>query len=145
MISQLQILYVSTRMPSHLSTGDRIRAYHLIKGLFMRGNKVTLLAFDNLARPLYESDIHNYCHEIIPIHRDDIELQQHSRARQLMDMAIGAWHGYPRHVWQFHSPDMLKVFTNLIRCNRYDIIHFHVADNDECSVIRFIECLIKFL
>jgi len=120
----LKILFVTSRLPTHLSSGDRLRAYYLIKGLAKRGHVIDLLGFDDLSHPRQETDIHILCRRIVPVHHDDLEMQHISRKSQMRDMLQGARYGYPRRVWQFHSSTMQLLFQELITKNSYDILHF---------------------
>jgi glycosyltransferase involved in cell wall biosynthesis len=120
----LKILFVASRMPSHLTTGDRLRAYSLIKGLQKRGHQVDLLAFENLANPRIETDIYSLCHTVRPVHHADIELQHQTQSKQLWDKFVGVWHGYPRRVWQFHSPTMVRALEEMMSQTSYDVVHF---------------------
>lgn len=123
-ISDYQILFLTSRLPTHLLTGDRVRAYHLIKGLVNLGYTVDLLGFADLLSPSNETDIYSLCRKVYSVHREDIEFQNSSRAIQLKDMIVGLMHGFPRRTWQFHSPQMIDMFQGIINRTQYDVIHF---------------------
>ena len=119
-----KILVVASRMPSHLTTGDRLRTYFLVKGLAERAHKIDLLAFDNLNSAQYETDIVSICQTIRSVHYHDLEFTSPSRLTQMKEMIVGAWHGFPRRVWQFHSVEMVEAFKEMVSQKNYDIIHF---------------------
>lgn len=124
MAKKLRILFVTSRIPSHLTTGDRLRAYHLIEGLIKRGHSIDLLGFEDMACPRIETDIYTICNLVRPVHFSNIDFNRHSNLKHMRNMLAGAKRGFPRRVWQFHSPIMQKTFAEMISRTHYDVIHF---------------------
>jgi glycosyltransferase involved in cell wall biosynthesis len=121
---KLHVLFVATRMPSHLMTGDRLREYLLIKGLIDRGHVLDLLGFENTGCPQVETDIYSICRQVHPVPREDLEFMAQSPIQQLKDTLVGARHGLPRRVWQLHSPAMMQALQDMFSRTDYDVIHF---------------------
>ena len=119
----MRILFVAARLPTHGHTGDRARTYYFVNGLSQGGHQVDLIGFADLRRTI-ATNIQTLCRQFIPVQYDEIEFQQPRRGRQLLQTLSGAAHGYPRRVWQLHSPQLLRTFADLLRGNAYDIVHF---------------------
>ncbi len=120
----LRVLFVLDRMPSHLATADRVRAYNLVRQLARSGHNVDLLGFQDLCASHGDTDIHSFCHQVRPVHMADIEFTRKSRITQLRHMLTGAMHGLPRRVEQFRSESMLHTLRAMMAETRYDIVHF---------------------
>lgn len=119
---RLNILYIASRIPSHLSTGDRLRTYMLIRGLVDRGHNVDLLGFENMLSPRLDTDIYHLVRTARPVHHADIEFQAYARSQQIRDTLVGLLNGFPRRVWQFHSPMMIRTLQEMLQSTTYNVI-----------------------
>ncbi|MFN8489842.1 MAG: glycosyltransferase family 4 protein [Caldilineaceae bacterium] len=131
----LKILFVTSRLPSHLKTGDRLRAYRFIEGLIQQGHQVDLLAFESPGSTP-ETEIYSICHAVYPISLHDLEFHYQSKLKQVKDMLVGAYQGFPRRVWQFHSDAMQNTFAQLLAQTHYDVVHYSEIGVAELA-IRF--------
>lgn len=133
---QLKILFVVSRMPSTLTSADRVRAFYLIKGLVDKGYKVDLLSFEDQNSTLSDTDIYSICHKVCTVDFANIELNSQSRIKQVMDMGVGFLYGYPRRVWQFHSRRMRNAFVEMVTTTNYDVVHFSELGVAELAWIK---------
>jgi sugar transferase (PEP-CTERM/EpsH1 system associated) len=116
---ELSILFVASRFPLPLRSGDRARAFHQVR-LLGRRHRVTLVAYADpnqaeRARSLLESE------------RVSIVTVPFSRRAALTQVARHAWSDVPLQVALFDSPQMRATIRSLVETRRFDLAHVQLA------------------
>lgn len=118
------ILFIVSRVPVNLKTGDRIRVYHLIKELTERGHQVDIIGYVPANDFTFNTNIEALCSKCIFVEKKDIEFKNPSRIRQMITFCRSFASGYPFRVWQWYHKSFINKAAKLIEEKKYDIIHF---------------------
>lgn len=119
-----KILFIVSRLPINLTSGDRARVYHLIKQLAGRGHRVDILGFVPTGDFAFKTDLKELCGKCVGVPMKNIEFENHSRIKQLAVFFKSLLKGYPFRVWQWHDNAFIKKAKQLIDERDYDVIHF---------------------
>ena len=111
----MKILFITPRLPYPPYKGDKIRAYHQIKYLSQR-HSVTLCSFIESKEELsYIGELEKYCEYI-----ETILLKPHF---SYLNAFFCAFSRIPLQVGYYYSRKMKKKIDELLRSERFDIIH----------------------
>ena len=116
---ELSILFVTSRFPVPVRSGDRARAFHQLR-LLSRRHQVTLVAYADpdqaaRARTLLESD------------RVSVVTVPFSRSAALAHVARHAWSDVPLQAALFDSTRMRTTIRSLVATRRFDLAHVQLA------------------
>lgn len=118
------ILFIASRLPINLNSGDRLRVYHFIKGLKQRGYQIDLTGFAPDEDYAMQTDIKSLCRNYISVKKKWLGINKASRVTQLKTFFLSLIYGYPYRVWQWQDKKLLKTVSSLTAQNYYDVIHF---------------------
>lgn len=114
----MKILYLAPRFPYYPLKGDQLRDYNQIK-LLSKKHEITLVTFQ--AADTKEEDIKHmqqYCR---------LELVFWNKIRSHLNVLRGSLSRLPLQVGYFTLPAMSDIIKHLLKHNRYDLIHVHLA------------------
>lgn len=123
MSSPKRVLFVTTRFPYPLVTGDRLRAYVQIKNL-ARDHDVTLACFSNDSSPEDVEHMREYCREIHVVPHSTLE----GLARVTKELLVGS---RPLQVAYFYSGKMKSLLDRLLGNGAFDVLHVHLIRSAE--------------
>ncbi len=118
------ILFIVSRLPINLLTGDRRRVYHFIEGLTERGHQLDVLGFVPAGKFTVRTNIETICRHCIRVDKESIEFESPSRMKQLNAFCSSFLNGYPFRVWQWHDEAFINEAKKLADEEDYDVIHF---------------------
>ncbi len=124
MTKRKNILFIVSRLPVNLHTGDRLRVYNFIKQLTGRGHRVDVIGFTFSGDFTVSTDIERLCNRCIGVEKEGIEFKNPSRFKQLASFCSSFFHRYPFRVWQWHDEAFIEKTMQLIDEKNYDVIHF---------------------
>jgi len=111
----LKILFITARFPFPPLTGDKSIPYQRLKHL-SRKHDITLLSFsDDLRDSEYSEEIRKYC--------TDIHVVSLRRAQAYGNLMSGMFGHTPFQVLYYRSNRFKTALNELLRENRYDLIH----------------------
>lgn len=118
------ILFIVSRLPINLQTGDRGRVYHFIEGLTARGHRVDMLGFIPDEPFEVRTNFKTLCNRFYGIEKENIEFKENNRFKQLTLFFESFVKGYPFRVWQGVDEKLINKAKEMVNEVDYDIIHF---------------------
>jgi len=108
----MKILQITTRLPYPPTDGGKIATYNIIKYLALRGHSITLICFNSENKNYPE--LEKYCRLII------IEKNLETTYPGLF---LNLFSNIPYSILKYYSPIAKKIIYNLLKKNKYDIVH----------------------
>ncbi|NUN71128.1 MAG: glycosyltransferase [Bacteroidetes bacterium] len=125
----MKILFITSRIPYPPFRGDKVRTFGILKELKRHGHSVTLLSFvASASEELYRKELSEYC--------DDIVLVRLPFLRSLWNCLVGIFSSEPFQVSYYRSKAMHAAVANLLRQQRFDLIHVHLI-----RMVQFVESI----
>jgi polysaccharide biosynthesis protein PslH len=119
MSSGLSVLYVTTRFPLPLWTGDRARAFHQLRLLAAR-HRLTLVTYaDDTATPEARSRLEAFGVRVVTV--------PFSARKAAFQVGRGLWSGLPLQVALFDSQAARAAVRSLVASERFDVAHVQLA------------------
>ncbi len=114
----MHVLMVTASLPYPPHQGGAIRAYGILHGLHQNGHKVTLLSFDNPARPTRVDDtpLAVYCERVLTV-----PTPQRSTSDRLRDLLLSAQADIAR---RLESAAMHRELRGLLDTGAFDVVQF---------------------
>ncbi len=119
----MRILFISPRQCWPARSGARLREYHFVRALALRGD-LTYLYFADPADPPVTKNELPFCHDVVAVPKPG----SYGTA-QLIQGLIGRW---PLPILNYTSPQMSAAVERLASAGGYDLIHL-----DSIHMIRY--------
>lgn len=124
MTKRKKILFIVSRLPINIETGDRLRVYHFIKRLSERGHQVDIIGFVPQQQHEIRTDITEASNRYFGIAKKGLEFTDPQRLKQLQLFFDSFLKAYPYRVHQWKDDAFVDSVRSLIRKTTYDVIHF---------------------
>src|SRR5699024_9647367 len=118
------ILFIISRLPIDLLSGDRIRNYHFINELNTRGWRVDVIGFVPAEPFTVKTNIKDITNTCIEIDRQNWNFNNNRRLKQLKGFIKSLFTAYPFRVWQWNDERLINQAKKMIAKNDYGVIHF---------------------
>jgi polysaccharide biosynthesis protein PslH len=119
----VRILFISPRQCWPTRSGARLREYHFVRALALRGDLTYLYFADPADAPMTKDDL-PFCRDIVGIPKPD----SYGTAKLIQGL-IGRW---PLPILNYTSPRMSAAVERLASAARFDLIHL-----DSIHMIRY--------
>ncbi len=122
----LSILFLYSRLPLPMTTGDELTVAHLLEFLHARGHRVdfvTLASNRPRLAPAHEEWLRNRCRRL--------EIVPHGRLGGLLRAARGWLRGWPAQIGYLHSPAQLARARALLARQPYDLAYAYYVRSAE--------------
>lgn len=115
----LSLLFVTSRFPLPLLSGDRARAFHQLRVLSQR-HRVTLVTY---ADPTADTSAHTRL-EAMGVRVITVPF---GRAGAVLRLARGLWSALPLQAELYNAPEMRDAIRRLVAAERFDLAHVQLA------------------
>ncbi len=130
----MKILFITPRFPYPPIKGDKLRAYHFIKGL-SKNNEIYLCSFiENINENKYVAEMQKYCQLV--------ETTLLSKAQSYCNVLFTFFNNLPLQVNYYYSKEMQYKIAELLKKNKFDIIHVallrmmpYISEKDRAPVV----------
>jgi len=113
----MKILIISNALPFPLHDGDRLILFNLLKNLSVSHQIDLVTFFDQSDQEIYKEKVSQYCNSLVTL-----SAKQHYSPffKAFCHMSL-----YPYTVVKKFSKRMAELVKDMVKKNKYDIIHFH--------------------
>ena len=119
----MRILFISPRQCWPTRSGARLREFHFVRALALRGDLTYLYFADPIDAPITKDDL-PFCRDVVGVPKPD----SYGTAN-LIQGVIGRW---PLPILNYTSPGMSAAVERLASAGRFDLIHL-----DSIHMIRY--------